>query len=129
MKCQANCRFPARWSARYLWRPTGGNSKNERYQSAGLAGRYPRLHSNLPGSRPPDLLPWNWTAVNNAQQKAARWRSGRMFTRSIFVAAVIGENLEFFQVIASTSDNIDCGETIHAHDGSEERMTPFTDRA
>ncbi|MBB3646354.1 hypothetical protein FHX14_002551 [Rhizobium sp. BK619] len=36
--------------------------------------------------------------------------------------------LELLQEIASNSDNIDYGEMIHAHDGSEEGITTFTDR-
>jgi hypothetical protein len=45
-----------------------------------------------------------------------------------YVAVLIGENLELIQEIASNSDNIDYGEMIHAHDGSEEGITTFTDR-
>nr|WP_234888139.1 hypothetical protein [Rhizobium rhizogenes] len=45
-----------------------------------------------------------------------------------YVASLIGENLELLQEIASNSDNIDYGEMIHAHDGSQEGVTTFTDR-
>ncbi|ANK88522.1 hypothetical protein AMC83_PD00282 (plasmid) [Rhizobium phaseoli] len=45
-----------------------------------------------------------------------------------YVATLIGENLELIQEVASNSDNIDYGEMIHAHDGSEEGITTFTDR-
>ena len=45
-----------------------------------------------------------------------------------YVATLIGENLELLQQVASNSDNIDHGEMIHAHDGSEEGITTFTDR-
>ena len=45
-----------------------------------------------------------------------------------YVATLIGEKLELLQEIASNSDNIDYGEMIHAHDGSEEGITAFTDR-
>lgn len=45
-----------------------------------------------------------------------------------YVAVLIGENLELIHEIASNSANIDYGETIHAHDGSEEGITTFTDR-
>lgn len=45
-----------------------------------------------------------------------------------YVATLIGENLELIQEIASNSDNIDYGEMIHAHDGSEQGITTFTDR-
>jgi hypothetical protein len=45
-----------------------------------------------------------------------------------YVATLIGENVELIRQIASNSDNIDYGEIIHAHDGSEERITTFTDR-
>jgi hypothetical protein len=45
-----------------------------------------------------------------------------------YVASLIGENIELIQQVASNSDNIDYGEMIHAHDGSEEGITTFTDR-
>ncbi|MBY3252587.1 hypothetical protein [Rhizobium laguerreae] len=45
-----------------------------------------------------------------------------------YVATLIGENIELIRQIASNSDNIDYGEVIHAHDGSEEGITTFTDR-
>ena len=45
-----------------------------------------------------------------------------------YVASLIGENLELIRQVASNSDNIDYGEMIHAHDGSEEGITTFTDR-
>lgn len=45
-----------------------------------------------------------------------------------YLATLIGENLELLQEVASNSDNIDYGEMIHAHDGSEEGITTFTDR-
>ncbi|MFC3162867.1 hypothetical protein [Ciceribacter thiooxidans] len=43
-------------------------------------------------------------------------------------ATLIGENLELLQEVASNSDNIDYGEMIHAHDGTDEGITTFTDR-
>ena len=45
-----------------------------------------------------------------------------------YVATLIGENLELLRQIASNSDNIDYGEMIHAHDGSEEGITTFSER-
>ncbi len=45
-----------------------------------------------------------------------------------YLATLIGENLELLQEVASNSDNIDYGEMIHAHDGSEEGITTFTDQ-
>lgn len=45
-----------------------------------------------------------------------------------YVAALIGESLELLREVASNSDNINYGEMIHAHDGSEEGITTFTDR-
>lgn len=45
-----------------------------------------------------------------------------------YVASLIGENIELIQQVARNSDNIDYGEMIHAHDGSEEGITTFTDR-
>ena len=44
------------------------------------------------------------------------------------VAKRIGENLELLEQVAMNSDNIDYGEMIHAHDGSQEGITTFTDR-
>jgi len=44
------------------------------------------------------------------------------------VAKMIGESLELIEVVSWTSDNIDYGEMIHVHDGSEEGITTFTDR-
>ena len=46
----------------------------------------------------------------------------------VYVATLIGENIELIRQIASNSDNIDYGEMIHVHDGSEEGITTFTDR-
>lgn len=54
-------------------------------------------------------------------------RPAHVYTIS-YVATLIGENLELLQEVASNSDNIDCGEMIHAYDGSEEGITTFTDR-
>ena len=45
-----------------------------------------------------------------------------------YVATLIGENLELVQEIASNSDNIDYGEMIHLHDGTEEGISTFSDR-
>lgn len=45
-----------------------------------------------------------------------------------YVATLIGENLQLLQAVASNSDNIGYGEMIHAHDGSEEGITTFTDQ-
>jgi hypothetical protein len=45
-----------------------------------------------------------------------------------YVATLIGENIELIQQVASNSDNIDYGEMIHAHDGTEAGITTFTDR-
>ncbi|TWG94234.1 hypothetical protein L598_003700000110 [Mesorhizobium sp. J18] len=45
-----------------------------------------------------------------------------------YVATLTGENLELLQEVASNSDNIDYGETIHVHDGTEEGVTTFTAR-
>lgn len=45
-----------------------------------------------------------------------------------YVATLIGENLELLREIARNSDNIDYGEMVHAHDGTEEGITTFTDR-
>ena len=41
---------------------------------------------------------------------------------------MIGENLELLEQIARNSDNIDYGEIIHVHSGTEARITTFTDR-
>ena len=45
-----------------------------------------------------------------------------------YVATLIGESIELIQQVASNSDNIDYGEIIHVHDGSEEGITTLTDR-
>jgi len=45
-----------------------------------------------------------------------------------YVAKLIGENLELLEEVASNSDNIDYGEMILAHNGSDEGSTTFTDR-
>ncbi len=45
-----------------------------------------------------------------------------------YVASLIGENIELIQQVASNSDNIDYGEMIHAHDGTDEGLTTFTER-
>lgn len=45
-----------------------------------------------------------------------------------YVATLIDENLELIQEIARNSDNIDYGEMIHVHDGTDEGITTYTDR-
>jgi hypothetical protein len=44
------------------------------------------------------------------------------------VATMIGESLELIEIVSWNSDNIDYGEMIHVHDGTEEGITTFTDR-
>lgn len=44
------------------------------------------------------------------------------------VAKLIGENLELLEEITSNPDNIDYGEMIHVHNGTEDGVTAFTDR-
>jgi hypothetical protein len=44
------------------------------------------------------------------------------------VARMMGESLELIEVVSRNSDNIDYGEIIHVHDGTEEGVTTFTDR-
>jgi hypothetical protein len=44
------------------------------------------------------------------------------------VARRIGESLELIEVVSRNSENIDYGEMIHVHDGTEEGITTFTDR-
>lgn len=44
------------------------------------------------------------------------------------VATVIDENPELIEVIATNPDNIDHGEMIHVHNGTEEGITAFTAR-
>ena len=41
-----------------------------------------------------------------------------------YVAALIGENLELLKEIAGNSDNIDYGEIIHVHDGTDVSIRP-----
>ncbi|MGH6780996.1 MAG: hypothetical protein ACREB5_02680 [Sphingomonadaceae bacterium] len=45
-----------------------------------------------------------------------------------YFATLIGQHLELLQEVVSNSDNIDLGEMIHAHDGTEEGITTLTDR-
>jgi hypothetical protein len=44
------------------------------------------------------------------------------------VATMIGESPELLEAVTWNSDNIDDGEMIHVHDGTEEGITTFTDR-
>lgn len=44
------------------------------------------------------------------------------------VAESIGESRDLIEAVTSNSDNIDHGEMIHVHDGTDEGMTTFTDR-
>ena len=44
------------------------------------------------------------------------------------VAKMIGESLELIEVVSWNSDNIDYGEMIHVHDGTDEGITTFTER-
>ncbi len=44
------------------------------------------------------------------------------------VARTMGESLELIEVVSWNSDNIDYGEMIHVHDGTEDGITTFTDR-
>tara|TARA_R110002110_G_scaffold68731_10_gene185903 strand:- start:23463 stop:23762 length:300 start_codon:yes stop_codon:yes gene_type:complete len=44
------------------------------------------------------------------------------------VAKMTGESLELIDVVRRNSDNIDYGEMIHVHDGTEEDITTLTDR-
>lgn len=44
------------------------------------------------------------------------------------VAKMIGESVELIEVVSWNSDNIDYGEMIHVHDGTDEGITTFTDR-
>ncbi|WEJ08609.1 hypothetical protein N0Q91_02400 (plasmid) [Sinorhizobium sp. K101] len=41
---------------------------------------------------------------------------------------MIGESLELLRVISANSENIDYGEMVHVHNGTEEGTTGFTDR-
>ena len=44
------------------------------------------------------------------------------------VAKRIGESRELIELVSSNPDNIDYGEMIHVHDGTEEGIATFTDR-
>ena len=44
------------------------------------------------------------------------------------VARITGESLELIDVVSQNTDNIEYGEIIHVHDGTEEGITTFTDR-
>ena len=45
-----------------------------------------------------------------------------------YVTTLISENLELIEEVARNSDNIDYGEMIHVHDGTEEGISTFTER-
>jgi hypothetical protein len=45
-----------------------------------------------------------------------------------YVAKMIGESLELIEAVSGNSENIDYGEMIHVHDGTEEGIATFTDR-
>lgn len=45
-----------------------------------------------------------------------------------YAATMIGEARELIEVVAGNPDDIDDGEMIHVHDGTEEGMTAFTRR-
>lgn len=42
------------------------------------------------------------------------------------VAAMIGENLELIEIVTANPDNIDDGEIVYVHDGTDEGITAFT---
>ena len=44
------------------------------------------------------------------------------------VAKRIGESRELIELVISNPDNIEDGEMIHVHDGTEDGITTFTDR-
>jgi hypothetical protein len=44
------------------------------------------------------------------------------------VARMIDESLELIEVVSSNSDNIDYGEMIEVHQGTDESITTFTER-
>jgi hypothetical protein len=44
------------------------------------------------------------------------------------VARLIGENIELLEEVASNSDNVEYGEMIHVHDGTEYGVTALTQR-
>jgi hypothetical protein len=43
-------------------------------------------------------------------------------------AKIIGESLELIEVVSWNPDNIDYGEMIHVHNGTDEGVTTFTER-
>ncbi len=65
---------------------------------------------------------------------ALRTTEGSLMARATHVYAIdhvakmIGESRELIEVVSWNSDNIDYGEMIHVHDGTEEGITTFTDR-
>lgn len=44
------------------------------------------------------------------------------------VARMIDESLELIDIVSSNSDNIDYGEMIEVHHGTDESITTFTER-
>lgn len=82
---------------------------------------------NLPVSRLPDLLPWNWRRPGHPTEGGLMARVTHVHALDQ-VAKRIGESRELIELISSNPDHIDDGEMIHVHDGAEEGITTFTDR-
>jgi hypothetical protein len=54
-------------------------------------------------------------------------RSSRIYTINE-VARLIGETVELVEQVTSNSDNVDYGEMVHVHDGTEYGATALTER-
>ena len=54
-------------------------------------------------------------------------RSTRLYTINE-AARLMGENLELVEEVTSNSDNVDYGEMVHIHDGTDCGQTAFTER-
>lgn len=104
------------------------HGQDEQYRSAGLVGGCARpraRHSCITAAGVVALeLICRWWRPTECSLPA---RSTHVYTIED-VATLIGENLELIQEVARNSHNIDYGEMIHGHDGSEEVNPTFTDR-
>ena len=83
---------------------------------------------NMPVSRLPELLPWNWRPALRAAEGSLMARATHVYTHRPRRDDDRREPRADPRRSAGNSDNIDYGEMIHVHDGTEEGITTFTDR-
>ena len=94
---------------------------------AGLARRRPRAHAELARLAPAGTAAMELAAALGAAEGSLMARVTHVYSIGQ-VATMIGESLELIEAVSWNSDNIDYGEMIHVHDGTEEGITTFTDR-